>query len=258
MKKTNLKKLIIESLQHQGFKLEGDRLIAPPDLDKQGLRELHSEAVKHRIERSAEGLRSHETRLLAWIASGREVIPDLITPRLHEVLPNTDEELLFRYASLHWSIPVSSGYGRRLRFLVIDEHNGKLIGLIGLGDPIFSLSSRDAWVGWSKENRRLRLKYVMDAFVLGAVPPYSHLLCGKLVALLASSNEVRMAFQKKYGNTSSLISQQPFDGQLVMLTTNSALGRSAVYNRLKYKGRLVYKSVGFTSGSGDFHFSNGR
>ena len=41
-----------------------------------------------------------------------------------------------------------------------------------------------------------------------------------------------------------------------MLTTTSALGRSSVYNRLRFDGRTVYKSVGYTRGSGDFHFSN--
>ena len=42
-----------------------------------------------------------------------------------------------------------------------------------------------------------------------------------------------------------------------MITTTSALGRSSIYNRLRYKNEVVFQSVGFTSGSGDFHFSNG-
>ena len=41
----------------------------------------------------------------------------------------------------------------------------------------------------------MRLRNVMDAFVLGAVPPYRELLCGKLVAMLAASDEVRDAFR---------------------------------------------------------------
>ena len=45
--------------------------------------------------------------------------------------PRSFDGLLWRWLSLHWSIPVSSGYGRRLRFLVVDEgHQGKVIGLI--------------------------------------------------------------------------------------------------------------------------------
>jgi hypothetical protein len=63
---------------------------------------------------------------------------------------------------------------------------------------VFSVKARDEWVGWTVEKRRERLKHVMDAFILGAVPPYSYLLGGKLVAMLAASNEVRQAFREKY------------------------------------------------------------
>jgi hypothetical protein len=100
-------------------------------------------AVAHRIEQARDGLFRKEKDLLRRIASGDEIVLSRISPRLWEVLPESDEELLFRYASLHWSIPVSSGYGRRLRFLVVDDHNGKLIGQIGLGDPVYSLGPRD-------------------------------------------------------------------------------------------------------------------
>ncbi len=180
-----------------------------------------------------------------------------MSPRLVEVQPDSEEELLFRYASLHWSIPVSSGYGRRLRFLVVDDSNEKLVGLIGLGDPVYSLGPRDEWVGWTPSDRKKRLGHVMDAFVLGAVPPYSFLLCGKLVAMLAASDTVRHAFKRKYGGTRSVIRRKLHDGRLALVTTASALGRSSVYNRLRFGDRLLYQSVGFTKGSGEFHFSNG-
>jgi hypothetical protein len=190
------------------------------------------------------------------MASGHEVDPSRMSPRLVEVLPESEEELLFRYAALHWSIPVSSGYGRRLRFLVVDDSNGKLVGLIGLGDPVFSLGPRDEWVGWTPSDRKKRLGHVMDAFVLGAVPPYSFLLCGKLVAMLAASDTVRQAFKRKYGGTRSVIRRKLHDGRLALITTASALGRSSVYNRLRFGDRRLYESVGFTKGSGEFHFSN--
>src|SRR5205823_6273432 len=113
------------------------------------------------------------------------------------------------------------------------------------------------WVRWNKEARKRRLHHVMDAFVLGAVPPYSFLLCGKLVAMLAASDEVRLACKKKYANRRSLIRRKTLDGRLALLTTTSALGRSSIYNRLRYGGRLLYHRVGFTRGSGEFHLSDG-
>ena len=185
------------------------------------------------------------------------MVPDRIRPRLVLVQPGSEDELLFRYTRMHWSVPVSAGYGRRLRFVIYDESNGKLIGIFGLGDPVFGLNPRDQWIGWDSEARKKRLQCVMDLFVLGAVPPYSHLLCGKLVALLATSQDVRKAFLRKYGGRQSTISRRPLDGRLALLTTTSALGRSSLYNRLKYGGERVFRSVGFTRGSGDFHFSNG-
>ena len=178
-------------------------------------------------------------------------------PRLVVVRPDSEDELPFRYARLHWSVPVSAGYGRRLRFLVCDEYNEKLIGLFALGDPVFSLGPRDRWIGWDAKQKRARLQCVMDLFVLGAVPRYPQLLCAKLVALLATSSEVQQAFHKEYHGKRSFIRRKALDGRLALLTTTSALGRSSLYNRLTYRGQPVFQSVGFTHGSGEFHFSNG-
>ncbi len=249
--------MIASSLRHQGFRIIGSRLEPPSVLDKEMLRELHREAVQHRLSRSKKGLFRRETQLLNRMASGTEVDPEQIAPKLIEVRPGSEDELLFRYATLHWSIPVSSGYGRRLRFLVVDQQNGKLIGLFGLGDPIFSLAARDNWVGWTKLVRARSLRHVMDAYVLGAVPPYSHLLCGKLVAMLVTSNEVTTAFRRKYSEHRSVIARVYPDPRLALVTTTSALGRSSLYNRVRYEGRLLFQAVGFTQGSGEFHFSNG-
>jgi len=169
----------------------------------------------------------------------------------------TVESALFKYACLHWSIPISEGYGRRLRFLVFDDANGKLIGVIGLGDPVYSISARDRWVGWNPAAKAERLYHVMDAYVLGAVPPYSHLLGGKLIALVAACDEVRKAFRLRYENSVSLILGKQREPHLALLTTTSALGRSSVYNRVKFRGRTVFRRVGFTGGWGEFHFANG-
>lgn len=252
-----LRDQIIRSLRAQGFRVRNGAVLPPRDLSKERIRELHETAVEHRLDRARDGLYRREKDLLEHIASGNEIVPSRVSPRLVEVLPESEEELLFRYASLHWSIPVSSGYGRRLRFLVVDDHNGKLIGLIGLGDPVYSLGPRDEWVGWTLSDRKKRLGNVMDAFVLGAVPPYSFLLCGKLVAMLAASDTVRHAFKRKYAGARSVIRRKVHDGRLALITTTSALGRSSVYNRLRFGDRLLYQRVGFTKGSGEFHFSNG-
>lgn len=252
-----LKAHIMESLVTQGFELRDNQLCLPENLDKDKIRYLHTQAVRHKIEKSKKYLHRHEHSLLKRFAFGQEVVPDKVSPKLVEVQPRSGNELLFRYACLHWSIPVSAGYGRRLRFLVLDENTDKLIGLFGLGDPVFSLKNRDEWVGWDQEGRRERLHHVLDAYTLGAVPPYSFLLCGKLIALLAVSNEVRESFRRKYEGNFSLIQKRKLSGYIALVTTTSALGRSSLYNRLRFRKRLAFERVGQTQGFGEFHFSNG-
>ena len=54
-----------------------------------------------------------------------------------------------------------------------------------------NLSARDDWIGWTHEDRSKRLVHVMDAYVVGALPPYSYLIGGKMVAALMASQEVK-------------------------------------------------------------------
>ena len=142
MRTRDLKRLLLRSLKEQGFRVDGSRLLPPADLSKDSLRQLHQTAVAHKVERSKPGLFRYQDELQQQIASGSDVVPEKIRPILVEVQGDSKEELLFRYATLHWSIPVSSGYGRRLRFLVIDEHNEKLIGVLRAGRSY--LQSRNA------------------------------------------------------------------------------------------------------------------
>ena len=97
----------------------------------------------------------------------------------------------------------------------------------------------------------------MDAFVLGSVPPYSHILGGKLVASLLMSPKIRIDFSKQYKGKKSLISGEIFDGKLAAITTASALGKSSVYDRININGGSKFLHVGWSKGSGEFQFLNG-
>jgi hypothetical protein len=257
MNKVKLRGLIETSLLKQGFEMMNGSLIAPTSDDKIQLQIFHAYAVAHKKETAKKSLLVHQERLLKRFANGSEISPLMIAPKLVEVKSGSEDELLFRYATLLWSIPISSGYGRRLRFLVIDEQNEKLIGIIGLADPVFSQKARDDYIGWTHEMRREKLRYVMDAFVLGAVAPYSALICGKLVAMLAASDEVRERFFSKYRKTTSRINEIPSGNRLACMTTTSALGRSSLYNRIKLDDQILFQRAGYTTGYGEFHFSNG-
>lgn len=251
-----LKELLLDTLTAQGFALEKDQLV-PPDLSsKQNIRQLYANQRREKIRAASQWFSGHEDKLLSFFADGSEIVPEQIQPHLKLVDKSSDVKL-FRYATLLWSIPVSSGYGRRMRFLVFDEANGKLIGLFALGDPVYNLRVRDRWIGWGVESKTNRLYHIMDIFVLGAVPPYSYLLCGKLVAMLAASDEVREVFAAKYRGRKSIIRGIIREPHLVLLTTTSAFGRSSLYNRITFNGRKLYISCGYTEGWGHFHFSDG-
>lgn len=253
-----LRAQIIRSLQAQGFKLRGEEALLAPVASKTSLRSLHVKAVGAQRERARGALERHDTKFVGRLADGRVLDPAKVDPKL-VILPvgRSIDALLWRWCSLHWSIPVSGGYGRRIRALIIDEgHDGAVMGLIGLADPVYSLGIRDTAIGWSAEQREQRLTSVMDAYVLGAIPPYNDLLAGKLAALLLRSEELREVFERRYGRRETLISRRDPQAQLALVTTASALGRSSVYNRVQVEGGgLALRSVGYTQGTGDFHFS---
>jgi hypothetical protein len=247
---------LIDMLLRQGFTLSDSQLVPPDQADKANIRQLYAHLRQERLQEAKPWLLSVERKLLSYFADGTEVKPEEIRPRLQPVDTQWKADL-FRYASLTWSIPVSAGYGRRMRFLVFDESNGKLIGLFALGDPVYNLRARDQWVGWGVQEKNERLYHVMDAYVLGGVPPYSYLLGGKLVAMLTTSDEVREEFRGRYAGRASIIRGATRQPHLVLITTTSALGRSSIYNRISFEGQKAFISLGFTAGWGHFHFPDG-
>ena len=138
-------------------------------------------AAQRTAYRESEGkfVQRYGRKLLPHFAEGKDIQPDAVKPIVSLVQSDTEDARLFRLATLLWSVPVSRGYGRRMRFLVRDQANGKLMGIFALTDPVFNLQARDTWIGWDVQDRRERLVNVMDAHVVGAVPPYSSLLGGK-------------------------------------------------------------------------------
>jgi hypothetical protein len=113
---------------------------------------------------------------------------------------------------------------------------------------------------------------VLDISVCGAVPPYSPLLGGKLVAMLLSSPEVVRAYARAYKASPSIIASamagRPIirKPHLVLLTTSSLYGDPLnQYTRIAVPAREVgcdsnesirYKELGKTQGKGSHHISD--
>ncbi|GKX47954.1 hypothetical protein Pcaca03_28420 [Pectobacterium carotovorum subsp. carotovorum] len=252
-REAKLKKKLREHLQSLGFTKSDSGMLQAPGDTKDVIRTLHSAQRSERFFANQNFITLKSAKLMKFFASGKEVVPDKISPVLERVASGTWQGDLFRFAALTWSVPVSNGFGRRLRYLVWDESNGKLIGLIAIGDPVFNLAVRDKLIGWDTHDRSSRLVNIMDAYVLGALPPYNFLLGGKLIACLLRSRDLYDDFARVYGNTTGVISQKKKKARLLAITTSSSMGRSSVYNRLKLDGVQYLKSIGYTGGWGHFH-----
>ena len=111
---------------------------------------------------------------------------------------------------------------------------------------------------------------MMDVIICGAIPPYNHVLGGKLVCMLLTSPQVRLDYRRRYAKYPSEIASKmkgeivskPAD--LVFLGTTSLYHvGSSQYNRVKIpaeiaggEGEVRYERLGATRGYGSVHFSD--
>src|SRR6266404_2918227 len=142
-----LRRRLQAHLKRLGFAKDENGLLTPPSISKRRFRALHRLQREDRLRQDGQFVQSEWRKLRKHFANGADVTPDKISPRLELVTSGTWQSRLFRLASLTWSVPVSQGYGRRMRFLVWDRSNGKLIGVLALGDPVFNLRARDDEIG---------------------------------------------------------------------------------------------------------------
>lgn len=236
--------------------LANQRIAINEETSKDTIREIHKIAAIESRTRNLKTIQSNPISLKKYFLPGRLLNPKKIDVQLIPTTKANEYEDLFKAATTFWSVPISRGYGRRMRFIVLDTYHNAVIGIVGLMDPVFNLSARDNWVGWSLNQKYKRLRSVMDCYVLGAVPPYNAILGGKLVASLVFSKELRDHFYRKYHGTMSEIARVKHDGKLALLTVTSALGRSSIYNRLSLPWGQKYQSIGYTQGYGVFHVPN--
>jgi hypothetical protein len=252
-----IKDKIIDVIISQGFNLDKNNLITSKTNDKSSIRNLHKHYREHILLKENDFIKENFPALEKYFANGSDINYKKFEPRLVLVHSNSFHSKLFKLASLLWSVPVSNGYGRRVRYLVFDNSNDKLVGLFALGDPVFNLNARDNIIGWDYRIKMDNLYHILDLYVAGAIPPYSSLLCGKLICMLALTDKVRNDIWNKYLNSTTNITKKHKTPHLALITTSSALGRSSQYNRISFNNQKVFIKVGETSGWGHFHLSNG-
>ena len=189
------------------------------------------------------------------LATGFDVLNSSIDPII-EVCETKKQHCLFRILRYYWSSPYSEYVGRRIKLIIRDKAvpNKPVIGIAALGSPIIHIPERDKWIGWDKETRTKNLIYTLDAYVIGALPPYNYLLGGKLISYIIASNEIREIYREKYKDQITLKEKRKAN-KLVGIFTTSLYGNSSQYNRIKYNNELLYQPIGQTKGFGSLHLS---
>lgn len=187
---------------------------------------------------------------------GADIDPAKIKPVLKPAPDGTEWAEMFMVVRALWSMPYNKGYGRRLRFLVWDDHHDAVIGIIGLQSPPADLNCRDQLFAYPEKLKLNSVNCTMDAYAVGAVPPYSYLLGGKLCAGLIATDPVRQAYWRQYAAKRTQMLDQDIRQPLAAVTTTSAFGRSSMYNRLRYGDRTLAEPIGYTLGYGTLHLEH--
>lgn len=256
--------LLMRDLTRLGWRLRSNPDIpntfefAPPDMyDKHVTRQTMAYARNQIIDENRAWIEDHLALARNNLASGSDVLSSPIIPRI-EVCNSQQSRDLFRVYRYYWSSPYSEYVGRRIRLLIRDDgiKGSPVIGIAALGSSIIHIPDRDNWIGWDVKTRSDRIIFMMDAYVLGSLPPYNHLLGGKLISYLLASNEIRTIFAQKYQDASTIIKERQAN-DMVLIVTTSLYGRnSSQYNRIKYEDQLLYHTIGETAGFGTLHISN--
>ena len=230
---------------------ESERIVvSPPDTyDKSVIKQSMAVRREEVIKDNIQWIDNHIDLARTNLVDGTDAINSKIRPII-EVCRTQKQHDLFRILRYYWSSPYSEYVGRRIKLIVRDSAlpGCPVIGIAALGSPIIHIPERDDWIGWDKDTRTQNLNFAMDAYVVGAMPPYNYLLGGKLVSYVLASSEVRKIFENKYASTTY--------NRLAGMFTTSLYGRSSQYNRLRTKDRLLYQPIGSTRGFGTLHLTN--
>lgn len=221
--------------------------------EKEFIRSLHINSKKFVSSNRFEKVWKLYQKYSDQFIDGSRLEPSKIQPSLKFVEAGTIWEDLFKIVRHTWSIPYSKGYGRRMRFVVYDEYHKVVIGILGFQSPPADLACRDALFNYPDKEKLSMVNRTMDVYTIGAIPPYSNILGGKLVAGLVASDDVRQAYWRLYAGKKTVMNKVTIEQPLVGVTTTSVYGRSSIYNRLKYKDRLIAEPIGYTKGYGTIH-----
>ena len=89
--------------------------------------------------------------------------------------------------------------GRTIKWIVNEDTTNKVVGVIRFGSPTINSKPRNDYFGEVLDLSKINHEFVMGFNIVPVQPFGYNYLGGKLLALLASSNEIKRQFDAKYG-----------------------------------------------------------
>ena len=89
--------------------------------------------------------------------------------------------------------------GRTIKWIVTEDTTNKVVGVIRFGSPTINSKPRNDYFGEVLPLSKINHEFVMGFNIVPVQPFGYNYLGGKLLALLASSNELKRQFNAKYG-----------------------------------------------------------
>lgn len=129
--------------------------------------------------------------------------------------------------------------GRFMKFLLMDDVTGKVLGITSIASDVISISDRDKYLGWTPEDKlkHKMLKHsAIGTTIVPTQPLGSNFLGGKLTAAMVTSKIVRDSWEfQDYGDADAC--------KMVGMTTTSLYGRPSMYDGMKW-----WDGVGLSKG----------
>jgi hypothetical protein len=208
-------------------------------LDKVNREELKNKLMNlKKLSQFEQKLRQNKKYDIILVDESFEIDPKKIKPVIIKVDSKSPEWKQWKAIEEHVaSFEFRRSSGRNCFFLIKNEYDNKNLGILDVAADLLSLGPRDQYIGWDRELQKKYNKNIANISVCVPTRHFGYNLCGgKLLALIAISNEVAQVWKDRYGDN------------LVGLTVTSLYGKSVQYNRLKH-----FKYLGLSSGQGTCH-----
>ncbi|MBK7760360.1 MAG: DUF4338 domain-containing protein [Deltaproteobacteria bacterium] len=236
----------IGRIQLDGLNLTLDDALQAPEAHQEALRELGEQARK-----DWQALRGEEQRARAGVIG--------VNDEIRALRVESNEALFKKKRANQLAALLKAWEGARPLDVALREGASVMAAL--------KAQALGAGLGEALLQRKVRIaaSQIADVSLCGAIPPYNHLLGGKLAALLALSADAAQLYHQVYADRASTI-QSRMSGEdvvrpteLLALTTTSfyEVG-SAQYARLRLPaalGGFTWREVGRSRGNGSLHLS---